>query len=403
VRDLPARRAAIATIAAGAGVAGATVCDGPQPWPLVRALVVVGLSCGMAAATLRLSTRSAAALQTLAGFVAIVVGVGIGIPHLLETGLSVEATGGCVALAVGVGLLIAGVIGLLRGARWWHTVLAVPSVAVVAIVAGTPLSFALMATNSPPLSLGSRSPADVGLAYDDVELTTEDGVRLDAWYIPSTNGAAVVLLGGSGTTRDGEVDRAAVLARHGFGVLLLDARGHGGSAGEAMLLGWFGERDVQPAIDFLATRPDVRDGRIGVVGMSMGGQQAVAAAGADHRIRAVVADGVVGRHASENKAQNPIDRLMGNLMMVATDVMTSAPHPTPLRDAVQDAAPNRVLVIAGATVWAETDFAEKLHRASPTSVELWFAPDSGHTEAFAKHPAEWERRVTDFLRDTLLY
>ena len=92
---------------------------------------------------------------------------------------------------------------------------------------------------------------------------------------------------------------------------MLDVRGHGGSGGEANLMGWYGELDVKPGIDYLLARGDVSDGRVGVVGMSMGGQQAVAAAGDDPRIRAVVADGVVGRHSSEIDAPQRDRRVDG--------------------------------------------------------------------------------------------
>ena len=48
--------------------------------------------------------------------------------------------------------------------------------------------------------------------------------------------------------------------------------------------------DVSAAVSYLGGRLDVRDGRIAVVGMSMGGEEAVAAIGADPRIRAIVAE-----------------------------------------------------------------------------------------------------------------
>ncbi len=39
------------------------------------------------------------------------------------------------------------------------------------------------------------------MKYEDVALTTSDGLRLSGWYIPSQNGAAVILLHGYGTNR----------------------------------------------------------------------------------------------------------------------------------------------------------------------------------------------------------
>ena len=80
-----------------------------------------------------------------------------------------------------------------------------------------PLTVAVYATNLPPGPLASPTPAGYGLSYQDVALSTADGVRLSAWYIPPRNGAAVVQRPGSGSTRTAVLGQAAVLARHGYG------------------------------------------------------------------------------------------------------------------------------------------------------------------------------------------
>src|SRR5215212_6504098 len=137
--------------------------------------------------------------------------------------------------------------------------------------------------------------------------------------------------------------------------------------------------------------------------MSMGGQQAVAAAGSDHRIRAVVADGVVGRHSDEIDAPNALDGLIGWTMMQVTELTTGAPHPTPLVDAVRTASPHQFLVIAAGqgAMGMEGDFADKLVAASPQTVEVWNVDDVSHTQAFSKHRGEWTARVTKFLETAL--
>ena len=58
-----------------------------------------------------------------------------------------------------------------------------------------------------------------------------------------------------GETAASVLPQAAVLVRHGFGVLLADARGHGFSAGEAMDFGWYGDRDISAALDYLLRGP----------------------------------------------------------------------------------------------------------------------------------------------------
>ena len=72
-------------------------------------------------------------------------------------------------------------------------------------------------------------------------------MALSGWYVPSRNGAAVVLLHGAGSTRSAVLPHAVVLADDGFGVLLYDARGHGRSQGRAMDFGWYGDLGVAAA------------------------------------------------------------------------------------------------------------------------------------------------------------
>lgn len=232
---------------------------------------------------------------------------------------------------------------------------------------------------------------------------------MSGWYVPSTNGAAVVLLHGASSTRSAVLDHAVVLARHGYGVLLFDARGHGRSGGHAMEFGWFGDVDVSAALSYLEARPEVDPQRIGAVGMSMGGEQAVGAIAGDVRIRAVVGEGVTGRTAAD-KGWLPrhwrgwIQRGIDAVLYGTADVLTEAAPPIRLRDAVVQAAPRPVLLIAGGAVVgnAEVDADRWIQDASPDTVQVWVVPDTGHTAALRTQPQQWEATVIGFLDATLL-
>jgi pimeloyl-ACP methyl ester carboxylesterase len=214
---------------------------------------------------------------------------------------------------------------------------------------------------------------------------------------------------GAGSTRSGVLDEADVLVSHGFGVLMFDARGHGRSGGRAMDFGWYGDQDTSAAVSFLEAQPDVDDGRIGAVGMSMGGEQAIGAAAADPRIRAVVAEGATNRVAGDKAWQSEafgwrgaVQERIDWLTYRIADVLTAADPPITLRKAVATAAPRPVLLIAGGAVENEPLAGRYIQGGSPGTVELWIAPDTEHTAALATHPAEWERRVTTFLTTALL-
>ena len=96
--------------------------------------------------------------------------------------------------------------------------------------------------------------ANLGTAYEDVKLTTSDGLELEGWYIHSKNGAAVIAFPG----RKGPQKPARILARHGYGVLLFDRRGEGNSEGDPNAFGWGGDKDIHAAIEFLEATPGRR-------------------------------------------------------------------------------------------------------------------------------------------------
>jgi len=260
----------------------------------------------------------------------------------------------------------------------------------------------------PRTGIGTMTPADHHLAYRDVSFLTRDGVRLSGWYLPARTGAAVALLHGSGSTRASVLDQAIVLNRHGFGVVLFDARGHGRSGGRAMDFGWYGDPDVTAAVTFLATQPDVDPTRIGAVGLSMGGEEAIGAAASDHRIRAVVAEGATARTAADHAWLSDEYGWRGSLQEVLEDMtygvaslLTDAPTPISLRDAVTAAAPRPVLLIAAGGVGDEAIAGRYLRAASPTNVQLWVVPGAGHTGGLEQARGAWTRRVTKFLETAL--
>ncbi len=377
--------------------------SGSPLWRAVRMVVVVAVTAAGVIAVRRPGPLRRGGTAFALGIAGTVAGAGIGAVHVVKAGPVVTSVAGLVVLVTGLWMLGWGAALLVRALHGWWRLLAVPAGMLVLAYVLFPLTMAVDATNRPPTPLGSVTPADRGLAYVDASVVTSDGVRLSGWYVPSANGAAVVLLPGAGSNRTAVLDHAVVLARHGFGVLLLDTRGHGGSGGAPMDLGWYGERDVAAAVTYLAGRPDVRDGRIGAVGMSMGGEQAVAAIGSDPRLRAVVGEGVTGmqpadhawleRYGVRGGIQQSIDWVMYN----AAGLLSGAPEPMPLREAVRAAAPRPVLLIAAGGVPDEGIAGRWLRSASPANVSLWVVPGAGHTDGLATAPGRWESRVSGFL------
>ena len=339
------------------------------------------------------------------GLVLMPVGIGLGLPHVAKTGLQPLSVVGLIALVGGLVLLVVGGASLVRARRGWRRyALTIPALLVAVVLATAVLGQAVALTNVPPTDVGTATPADRGLAYRDVEFAARDGVTLSGWYVPSRSGAAVALLHGAGSTRSAVLDHAVLLAGDGLGVLLFDARGHGRSGGTPMDAGWYGDDDLGGAVTFLSEQPDVDPLRIGAVGMSMGGEEAVGAVGADPRLRAVVAEGATNRvpgdkawlsdvYGWRGAITEPVDWLVYNV----ADLLTEASQPTTMRSAVAAAPETPVLLIAAGAVPAELSAARHIQAGSPDSVQIWVAPNAGHVGGLGAHPAEWQDRVSTFL------
>ena len=399
-----ARLARLAVVTAGTGVAFIVAHDGTPIWQVLRLLAVAGLTVVAWRAVDHQLDRRVGRFAMAAGLLAVPIGAGIAGPHLAKSGPVLTTLAGLAALIGGVVLLVIGAATLIRAAPSWRRVPVVAALLLVTFVVTWSFGQAVASTNVPRTDVGSATPADRELVYRDVRFLSSDGVSLSGWYIPSETGAAVVLLHGAGSSRSSVLDHAVVLARHGYGVLLYDARGHGRSDGRAMDFGWYGDEDVAGAVAFLAAQRGVDDDRIAAVGMSMGGEQAIGAAAANERIQAVVAEGATNRVADDSAwhsdefgwrgaAQERFDWLTYRL----TDLLTTADPPVALRQAVRSAAPRPVLLIAAGSVADEAQAARYFRDGSPDSVKVWVAPGTGHTDALDTYPDEWEARVIAFL------
>jgi poly(3-hydroxybutyrate) depolymerase len=170
---------------------------------------------------------------------------------------------------------------LAHGAGW---LAAVPIFAVLAVL---PFAIALLTTHAPRWAIQESS---LGIPHLEVGIEAADGRELSGWYVPSTNRTGVLLMQGSGGSRERVAAHVRMLARHGYGVLALDNPGNGESEGRSNGLGY----NVQPAVDaavgWLARRHDVDPQRIAGVGTSLGAEVLLEAAAREPRLRAVVAD-----------------------------------------------------------------------------------------------------------------
>ena len=130
-----------------------------------------------------------------------------------------------------------------------------------------------------PEPVVASTPAQAGLTYEDVYLTTPDGPKLHGWFLPAPEGRNKDTQtwlwfhgnGGNLGTRVGQLERAhRLLGVHQF---IFDYRGYGNSEGRPSERGTY--VDARCALDYLEQRSDVDPDLIVYFGHSLGAAVAI--------------------------------------------------------------------------------------------------------------------------------
>jgi uncharacterized protein len=355
----------------------------------------------------RLRAGLAALVAIAIGIFGVIVGTIEPVYYTQAVGASGDDFTGFLAIPAGLVLLGLGAVGLWRSRRqtpkrWWRylrrLLLAVAGlVALYELV--FPIGLAYMATH---VARAEVPPPNLGAPYENVTLHTSDDLSLEGWYVPSQNGAAVIAFPG----RKGTQEQTRMLVEHGYGVLLFDRRGEGVSDGDGNMFGWGGERDIYAALDFLEGRPDVDPGRIGGVGLSVGGELMLQAAAEDERLAAVVSEGAGTRSIGEELEEyNSRDTAMAFPFLVlktaAVSVFSNETPPPKLTDLVPQIAPRPTLLIWTPTSGVETMNSTYQRLGGPNST-IWEIPEASHIRGIVARPQEYEDRVVGFFDDALL-
>ena len=318
--------------------------------------------------------------------------------HVLTSGVTANDVTGL--LAFGAGLVLVGLAAWIpfshRGEGRWVARLLVPpaGLAFIWLVLG-PVGMAIVDIHSLPRAVGSPPSA----AYRTVHFRTADGLRLEGWYRPSRNGAAVLMISGGGGNRRSTLRHARMLERHGYGVLVYDPRGAGRSEGTINSYGWGWDKDADAAIDFLAAH---EPGRIGALGLSTGADMAIDAAGRRSDLAAVVADGsaAIGYEDIEEYSGRALDRAPMWVLFKTIEVLDGRSGPkVSLAERIAHTRTPNLLISANK---AEKPWGELYDRRGRSRSELWYLPHAGHTAALRQYPRAYERRVTAFLDAHLL-
>lgn len=257
----------------------------------------------------------------------------------------------------------------------------------------------------PDETSGVATPADLGLAYEDVRFRTDDGITLSGWFMPAARdtASAVVVMHGFTGHRVPELIGFVPWLQERYNVLQFDFRGHGESGASPITLGARERGDVAAAVEFLLARGL---GPIALFGVSMGGAAAILAA-PDLPVVAVVADAAYARvgHPVANRMREqgyPLPGVGSRAILAAATIRARSRLPDPI-DAVAGIAPRALLLIAPREdrliSWRDS---VELYEAAGEPKELFVVPGAGHGDAYVTDPEGYRRRVLDFLERHLV-
>jgi uncharacterized protein len=241
----------------------------------------------------------------------------------------------------------------------------------------------------------------------------------------------------------GVIGQSEFLLRAGYGVIMMDARGHGASEGPIATYGWLERNDTRAVIDALVSSeapsdinvqmrmPSVpppissspppsattqavppaapaRPFHIFALGESMGAGIALQSAAADPRIEAVVAEASFAnlREASYDYAGLRKSPLLGKTLfapfswtlLYRGEKLTGLPvaEVSPMKAVASRAFP--VLLICDEKDEAlPCRHSEMIYAAASGPKDLWTVPGAFHTAALGFQPEEFKRRVLTFF------
>lgn len=234
-------------------------------------------------------------------------------------------------------------------------------------------------------------------------ITTNDGLHLQAWFIPAngvsdpaTPAPTILHVHGNAGNMNSHIWFTDYLPAAGFNVFIFDYRGYGESQGAARKRGPL-ISDTNAALDALLSRKDVDPARIGVYGQSLGGAIALNVMAERPEIKAAVLESPFAswREIAANAVGGDPPGFFARLLAA---ILIKDDH-RPI-DAISRATQPILLLHGEADSIVPVSHSRRLADAAGEKATLVTFPGGEHNSLRSTNP-ELEQRVVEFFRKHL--
>lgn len=263
--------------------------------------------------------------------------------------------------------------------RFWILAVIAPLCVLIAVPFGAG-AFTAAGLVYAPCGGSDELPSD---AYQWVAFTlsARDGGEFDGYFVQGSNGATIIFPPNYTAGRGSRLFEALPLVDAGYNVVVFESRRCAGMG--PLSLGYKEVDEVADVLDYLATRVDVEQDRIGIHGFSSAGATAIMAAAKYPQLKAVVA---VGNYADmndilEENSGGMTPALVGLFrdglkvsyrMLIGSSIEKLSPI-----SVIDQIAPRPILLIYG-TEEPGVHTSDDLQAHAGENAELWIIEGEGH-------------------------
>lgn len=278
-------------------------------------------------------------------------------------------------------------------------------VVLLIIFGGMPYAISRLYTGGIARRSFTDTPEKYGIAYDDLTLTTSDGLALRGWYLPNPDDrGTVIFCHGLFNQRSELLEQAVFMHEQGFRAVLFDFRHHGQSDGSYVTFGYYERRDVEAALRYVIDDRG-EQGAVILWGISMGAANALLATAEQPEVTAIIAESSF--YSARETLQRDLTRMFqlpafpfASLVEFFTDHRLGI-HIGDIH--VGDAAArihDRPILLIGGTNDRRIPIInnERLFTVIPGDMkEQWVVEGAGHADIWRMVQADYRAKVTQFL------